>query len=287
MQRRIGLSLLAVALLAAIVWLAGTRRTETIFDRTGDFGRVRVIERADGLRYLVTGEGRARQSGIYPGRPRHLEFAYSRVAMVGIALAPPDGRMLFVGLGGGAMPMFTRAVLPRARIDAVEIDPIIVDVAQEYFGFRPDSLMRVHTGDGRAFIERAPPGTYDMIALDAFSDDEVPYSLTTRQFLTAVRESLAPRGVVVSNLWSRNPLFPAMVATYSAVFDEVRLLQVPDRSQCILLAGLGDRPLDEEAITAAARDLAARTDPGFDLPALVMEGYRPLPVTEAQVLEDR
>src|SRR5690606_35562089 len=144
-------------LLGVLLWTLSATRARTVFDATGDFGRVRVLESRDGLRTLVTGEGRARQSAIYPGRPEHLEFAYTRVGMIGLALVAPDAEMLFVGLGGGAMPMYTRHILPDADIDVVEIDPIIVDVAQEYFDFTPDDRMRVHTGDGRAFIERAPP----------------------------------------------------------------------------------------------------------------------------------
>jgi hypothetical protein len=40
----------------------------------------------DGLRTLITGEGRARQSAIFPDRPTHLELPYTQVGMVGPAL---------------------------------------------------------------------------------------------------------------------------------------------------------------------------------------------------------
>lgn len=234
---------------------------------------MRVVEESDGLRALVTGSGNARQSAIYPGRPRHLELAYTRVAMVGLALAAPDARILFVGLGGGAMPMYTRQVLPRARIEVVEIDPVIVRVAQSHFGFRPDSLLRVHTGDGRAFIEGAPPATYDLIVLDAFSDDAIPPSLATVEFLRAVRERLAPGGVVVSNLWSGNPLYGRMVATYRAVFRQVDLVRVPGREQRILVAGTGPAPLGRDELARRARALEERVELGFTLAGVVERGW--------------
>ena len=279
--------LVLAAIIAAVVYAVASQRTHTVFEGESGFGRVRVTERADGLRSLYTGEGRARQSAIYPGRPMHLEHAYTRVGAVGLALVPRDGRLLFVGLGGGAMPMHARAVLPDARIDVVEIDPLIVDVAQRWFGFAPDPRMTVHTGDGRAFIEAAPPATYDLIVLDAFSDDEVPYALTTRQFLETVRSRLSPGGVVVSNLWTAQRDYDAMIATYDIVFDDVHLIDVPRRSQRILLASQSSRPLDEAALVAAARSLANNADLGFDLTALVEAGYRPVGETRAPVLEDR
>lgn len=278
--------LFVLAIATALAYVVASQRTRVVFESDSDFDRVRVVEQSDGLRYLVTGEGRARQSAIYPGRPMHLELAYSRVGMIGLALVPPDARILFVGLGGGAMPMYTRQVMPHARIDVVEIDPVIVDVAQEWFGFTPDSLMVVHTGDGRAFIERAPPGSYDLIVLDAFSDDEVPYSLTTREFLLAVRAAVTEDGVVVSNLWTRAPAYPSMLATYVAVFDEVHLLEVPRRAQRILVGGAGDGEMDRATLVSAARALAERVELGFDLPGLVEGGYEAVPVLAAPVLED-
>ncbi|MEX0980400.1 MAG: fused MFS/spermidine synthase, partial [Gemmatimonadota bacterium] len=181
------LLILLAGLAAALVFLFLAGRTTVVFESDSDFGTVRVTERSDGLRTLYIGGGRARQSAIYPGRPMHLELGYTRVGMVGLALVPPDGRILFVGLGGGAMPMYARQVLPKARIDVVEINPVVVDVAERYFGFEPDERMTVHTDDGRAFIEGAPPGSWDLVVLDAFSDSEIPLSLATRQFLEAVR----------------------------------------------------------------------------------------------------
>jgi spermidine synthase len=169
--------------------------------------------------------------------------------------------------------MYTRQALPGAIIDVAEIDPVVVNVAHEWFSFRSDARMRVHTGDGRAFIERAPPGAWDVIVLDAFSDDEIPFTLTTHEFLTAVRTSLADDGVVVSNLWTANPLHPSMVATYMAVFDQVRLIEVPRRRQQILVAGRTARSLDRPALVEAAARFDRKVAAGFDLVTLVRSGY--------------
>lgn len=244
------------------------------------------MEQGSGLRELYTGEGRVRQSAILPGRPLHLELPYTRVATVGLALAPATGRFLYVGLGGGAMPMHARALLPGARIQVVEIDPLIVDVAQSHFGFRPDDGLTVHTADGRAFIEAAPPGSWELVVLDAYADDAVPASLATRTFLEAVRHSLAPGGVVVANLPSSAAEAPAMLATYAAVFPTVHRIQVPERQQWIVVAVPEGRMLDREGLLRAARVLAGRKVLGFDLPRLIDRGYLDEPFPPASVLED-
>jgi len=138
--------------------------------------------------------------------------------------------------------------------------------------------------------EREPgPGRrrYDLIVLDAFSDDEVPYALATRTFLEAVHDALDPDGVVVSNLWSGNPAYASMLATYEAVFPRVHLVKVPRRNQRISVTGSGAAPLDRTDLIARSRELADRVELGFDLPALVEDGYEVPPQTSAPVREDR
>jgi spermidine synthase len=280
-------------LLAALLLIVGagflaarSSSSAVIFDVESEFGRVRVVERVDGLRSLYTGDGRARQSAIFPGRPRHLEIPYTRTGMVGLALIPPDARVLFVGLGGGAMPMFAREVLPALRIDVVEIDPLIVDVARRFFGFTTDPKLLVHVGDGRPWIEATPPGSYDLIVLDAFSDDAIPAALTTREFLEAAKAALADGGIVLSNLWASQREFDAMVATYRAVFEQVHLVRVGDGVQRILVAGGPGRKLDRSELAGASERLNQRVALGFDLANLVRRGYEEEARRQGRILED-
>lgn len=279
-------ALLGLCILILLGALFYSSRSTVVFEGEGEFGQVQVVERSNGLRALYFGGGPNRQSALYPGRPLHLELAYSRVATVGLALVPPDARVLFVGLGGGAMPMYAREVFPRARIDVVEIDPLVVDVAREYFGFIPDRGLRVHVGDGRAFLEEAPPGSWDLIVLDAFSESGIPRALTTRQFLETVRSRLTPGGVVVSNVPTTHSLSPSMFATYQSVFPEVQRIEVRRRRQQVVVAGAGDRPLDRSTLVEATRVFAAGRDLGFDLPLLVERGVLPATPTGGRVLED-
>jgi len=276
----------AVLLLVALAYASISRAPRTLFETDSAFGRVRVVERHDGLRSLYIGGGRARQTAVFPDRPMHLELAYTRVAVIGLALVPMDGRLLYVGLGGGAMPTHARHVLPLARIDVVEIDPVIVDVAQRWFGFTPGANLSVHTDDGRAFIERATPGMWDLIVLDAFSDDAIPFSLTTRQFLEAVRTRVTADGVVIANLFTRGAAHASMLATYDAVFDDVHRIAVPGRRQEIVVASAATRALDRTTLVNVARAFAGRVELGFDLAGLVEGGYESLPRSHASVLDD-
>ena len=250
----------AAALLALAASAAPARGAETVlYDRPSLFGSIIVSEDDNGLRILRFEKGGARQSLVKPGDPDYLGLPYAQVAFVGLALCEEPRRIAVIGLGGGTLPMFLRKHYPQAAIDAVDIDPGVVQVATRYFGFREDERMRAHVGDGREFIEKSRQ-LYDMIFLDAYGSDKLPAHLTTREFLQAVRNAVRPDGVVVGNVWDRyaNPLYDAMVRTYQEVFDELYILDVRGAGNKILLALPRRQSLSHDELAQRSR---ARSPP--------------------------
>jgi spermidine synthase len=182
--------------------------------------------------------------------------------------------VLVVGLGGGTIPSFVRRHFPEARIDVVEIDPGVAEVARSHFGFREDAKMRAHVEDGRRFIERAER-RYDIIFLDAFGTDSVPYSLVTREFLDRVRRALAPRGVVIGNIWGRasNPLYDSMLRTYQAVYDEVSTIDVHGSGNKIVVALPWKPALSTQDLVRRSRQLTRQLPLRSNLGDIVERGF--------------
>lgn len=56
--------------------------------------------------------------------------------------------VLLVGLGGGGLPQFLRDFVPEVTVEVVELDPVVLQVAKDWFGFRPDERLTVTLGDG-------------------------------------------------------------------------------------------------------------------------------------------
>lgn len=100
-------------------------------------------------------------------------------------------RVLVVGVGVGMMSAYCDRV---ESLDYVDINPLMYDVANEYFTYLelcPEKTGR-YEGDGRIWLEEfaASAGKkYDIIMLDAFSDDAIPTHLLTHE---AVGEAYAP-----------------------------------------------------------------------------------------------
>jgi spermidine synthase len=285
------LRVLSRVVLFSFVALAALAQADekVLYEKPSAFGMIVVTEDDNGLRVLRFGQRGPRQSVVKPGDPDYLALPYARAAFAGLALCGEPRRVLVVGLGGGTLPMFLHKHYPEATIDAVDIDPEVVDVAKRFFGFDEDEFMRAHVGDGRQFIEqfRQP---YDAIFLDAFGGDSVPAHLTTQEFLRAVRRAVKPDGVVVGNVWARhsNPLYDSMVRTYEEVFDELYILAVQGAGNMIVLALPRRQPLSRDELAQRARKVSTAKRFSFDLGSLVEYGFQPAPEKNQQgrVLRD-
>ncbi|NQU19837.1 MAG: fused MFS/spermidine synthase, partial [Candidatus Nealsonbacteria bacterium] len=215
MKTRILFPLVVVALAAATLWAFVAPEQKVLYEKESPYNNIVVTEDDDGLRTLWFELNGVRQSVVKPGDPDHIELPYAKAMTVGLAMVERPERILIIGLGGATIPRFLRKHYPNATIDVVDIDPDVVDVAKKYFGFREDATMRAHVADGRKFIEECKK-PYDVIFLDAYGYDNIPYALATREFLQATRRATKPGGVVVGNVWSSriNTLHDSMVRTY-------------------------------------------------------------------------
>ncbi|MCY2991483.1 MAG: fused MFS/spermidine synthase [Planctomycetota bacterium] len=262
------LPLLALATVAAA-------EEKVLFQKASPYNTVIVTENERGLRTLRFEQGGARQSVVKVGDPDHLELPYASVMPVGLAFVEKPRQVLVVGLGGGTVPSFLHKHFPSMHLDVVDIDPVVVQVAKEFFGFREDDRLRAYAEDGRKFIEQRPR-RYDIIFLDAFGAENVPYHLATREFLESVRAALTPEGIVVGNIWSRssNPLYDSMVRTYQEVFPEVTIFHVRGVSNRIVVGVPRRQPVDKQDLTRRAREISTQSQFGFDLGDVVNYGFR-------------
>src|SRR6185503_1319588 len=110
-------------------------------------------------------------------------------------------KMLIIGLGGGSIPKKLNKEFPNLEIDAIEIDPEVIKIAKDHFNVKESSLLRLHAQDGRLFLTRTQ-NQYDVIMLDAYFTDAMPFHLATKQFFELAQKRLTPNGIVVANLIS-------------------------------------------------------------------------------------
>ena len=198
----------------------------------------------------------ARQSCISIKDPDNLVFNYTKMMLGALYLQPAPDRILIIGLGGGTLPSTLSRILPKAKIDTVEIDPAVVRVARKYFNFHMTSTVTVSEEDGRVFVKRAiKKGVkYDLIMLDAFDHEYIPEHLLTKEFLSEVKKVMMPGGVLAANTWSSSRLYDHESVTYESVFGRFFNLRLNSR---VILAKYAAMPSKTE-IAKNARALEER-----------------------------
>jgi len=174
------------------------RLNQPVHQEDSPYQQVRI--RDDQLfRYLVL--DRTFHATMWKADPVSLFLPYSQLMVSSLALASEPRRGLILGHGGGSLAKWLARHWPSLELDIVEFDPTVVRMAEEFFDYHPPANHYISVKDGRAFLNRTDR-TYDVIWIDAFARDMIPFHLTTVEFFSLVRTHLSPDGVVAVNLAS-------------------------------------------------------------------------------------
>jgi len=257
---------------------ASDEQTLTRYDCESKYYRIRVVDYPkEGRRCLHFSKSRGIQSSMILADPIQLDLRYSRTMVAGLALHPAPRDVLLVGLGGASIPKFIQKHFPDVRLDIVEIDPDVVRVCQEWFEFKGTPNTRVVVMDGRMYLKRSPK-PYDVIMLDAYAADRIPFHLTTLEFIQLVKSRLKPGGVAVSNLWERalNRFYHAELRTFQVAFPQCYLCESGDSGNIVVFGSLAPEQALKADWARRAADLGAGKDFGFSLAELVTQEYQHL-----------
>lgn len=248
--------LLALLILPVSVADASAR---VIYTKRSLYRNITVTDDGERICMQFASRGRyfSNQSCQYKDRPDELVFDYAKLAMVGLLVKPDPERILVVGLGGGSIPKAFRSLFPQAKIDVVEIDPAVVDVAERFFDFREDENMEVAVRDARVFVKQAGVfgRKYDYIVLDAFNGDYIPEHLMTKEWLEENKRILADDGVLIANTFSISRLYDNESVTYEAAFGWMRNVKLESGNRVILTGNID--PVSKADLLALAREMDA------------------------------
>ena len=287
--------LLALVLCVFLAPLARPQDYRIIYELQSQYQFITVLDTANGYRELIfdfdgtLDSSDCVQSEMILSDPLELSMPYVRHIMTALPLLKNPQHILIIGLGGASMQRYLYRLLPDAIIETAELDPAVVKVATSYFFFKEDARQIVHLGDGRKFIENSKD-KYDIIFLDAFSATSIPYPLSTRQFLEAIKDHLVPGGIVCANLWESLPEYRDMLKTYATVFAELHLLNCPYSGGNVILVANPDKAgLTTQSWADKARTFEKLYPTGLDLPRLIESSIADaLPdLTKAKVLLDK
>ena len=158
---------------------------------------------------------------------------------------PQGRRCLVIGLGAGIVPRWyeRRGV----ATDVVDIDPVVVKMAREYFDF--DLAGEIYIEDARYFLTRNET-KYDFIILDVFNGDTTPSHVISLEAFELIGRNLSDDGVLginlVATLKGKTLITASILKTLRQVFDQVDLISTFDLDESewgnvVVLAYFGDK----------------------------------------------
>ena len=171
------------------------------------------------------------QSAIFPDSDE-LVFDYARYYHLIRHFKPDFQNTLMIGGAGYSFPKDYLKKYPNAKMEVVEIDPQMTEIAAKYFRLEENPRLNIVHQDGRVFLNRAESNKYDAVLMDAFGSlFSVPFQLTSVEAVEQIRRVLKDDGIVIFNLGGAidggaSRFLQAEYKTYAQIFPQVFLFKV-------------------------------------------------------------
>ena len=242
-------AMLVLPLVAALAVPPPAMGAEVVATYESAYSDIQILEGRGGLQMAIgiwLASFAAEEGVLTPG----MYFDYFGALPV---IAQPK-EILILGMGGGTTARQYMEALPEAHIDAVEIDPMVVELAAEYFHVVPGPQLTIHTVDARPFLAKSD-AAWDVIQVDLFQHGpHVPFYTVTREFFAAVRAHLAPEGMMIMNILAPlgdRTLLDPILATMAEEFPSI--YGIPRDHNMLVAAFPVERSLAEILHTMEAR----------------------------------
>lgn len=207
-----------LALLAPVAYvLSGPREATVFYDKDSSLW----VHEKNGLRCLY-GENPSDATYVHGCTPLDMRnliaLQYLKAFLGALYINPDPKNVLDLGLGAGTLPKALNYVVPNAYIDIVEINPVVLDIASRFFGFKESAHIKVHIADALLYESDK---MYDIINVDIFGSKGAITEAFSTHFIKKLSGMLTENGVLVFNLvYSKNlPDYKDLLLRGSALFS--------------------------------------------------------------------
>jgi spermidine synthase len=207
------------------------------------------------------------QSAMDLDDPDRLTLPYTRKMMAFLLFNCAPQRILLLGLGGGSLAKFCYRHLPLAAIKAVEVNPDVIALRDEFRIPEDDERFRVVCDESTNYVTGLGPRK-DVILADACDRAGIAPQLNSNAFFENARRLLAPGGVFVINLCGDNSSCAAYLAKIRHAFGEFVTLPVSGDGNIIAIAVKED-PFDIRWQQLEDRAIELKRQFGLEFPQFV------------------
>jgi len=190
------------------------------------------------------------------------------------------------------LPLVLHHYLPETQLDCVELDELVCEMAQKYFGLQPDHRLTITIQEARAYLSQTSH-PYDIMFIDVFMGNGLtPYPLVTQEFYQLCQQRLTKNGVIVINMPHDEAAYTDKVKTLQSIFQHIYICRVEMGNSAVI--GTNSNLLTRSDIIEWARQWQTAQRLPFSLlkraqllthPSDLLELLPHLP--EATILHDR
>jgi spermidine synthase len=212
-----------------------------IFETTSPYHHIRVVEQAN-VRTLCFDD--AWESRVSLQNPMQGHFEYTEYFHMPWLWNTNLTSVLMIGLGGASTQRSFEHYYPGVKVESVEIDSAVVQVARAYFNYQESERQLTHVEDGRMFLRRST-ARHDLIIVDAYVQGRygsaIPQHLATKEFFELARDHLSTNGMVAYNVigdangWHAE-IVGAIYRTLKAVFPQVYTFPAQSSMNVVMIA---------------------------------------------------
>ena len=143
----------------------------------------------NGKKYLNS----ANANYSYGSLQRILKFGLKKINLSKV------NSVLILGLGGGSVIETLRQDFNYSGlIEAVELDPAIIDIAKTEFGIEQNETLKIHCADAYEFVKDHSK-TFDLIIVDLYIDLDVPNKFLDFKFWDHILALKNSSGSIIFN----------------------------------------------------------------------------------------
>lgn len=176
------------------------------------------------------------QSTFKQGDPTYLGLLYEPLVTISFCFTKKLNKVLLLGLGAGDFLGYLMNYFPTAQVDAVEINPAMIDIVKQFREMDIKNLANYHCRDGFEYVDEIK-GHYDLIFCDMYLEKPSIAEKYTNLF-KKLKNCLKEGGVFIFNAYI--PLVPrAVVKDIFENFENIAAAMTDDEGNIVLICYQG------------------------------------------------
>jgi len=202
-------------------------KEKVLFQADSDFHSISVVETKIGkfIKFQDT-----YQAGYIKTKEYEGNLPYINYFLIPSLMNKNIKNILLIGFGSGVLVnQFEKIFSKLEKIDVVDIDENIFEIAQKYFNFKKSDKINLYLQDALIYL-RSIKKKYDLIIVDVADNIGVDERFCNEEYLELIKKHLKKDGIFISNLPSSRDIFnkknkipQKIIKDYKNIFENVSI----------------------------------------------------------------